>query len=257
MAAAAALSAVVLLFIATLATLMSVANAVECPMIKCPEMYCEFGFEYDANGCQLCQCHPDPRIATTCPVGYQCQVVTVFCIRAPCYPVAECIPNPKPGSCPAPSDYGICIQDCDSDADCDGDQKCCSNGCGKVCLSPEHNKPGDCPMPSGDGNCVDECNVDNECSNSQKCCSTGCGRSCQQPAPVGHTAICPKRPCYFRCRYGLQYGPHCCQLCSCYDDPCQQERSCPPGTQCQAVLREPTPRCGPPFKAACVPIVPA
>jgi len=44
----------------------------------------------------------------------------------------------KPGRCPriSPDTVGICVEDCSNDADCDGDLKCCSNGCGHTCQEP-------------------------------------------------------------------------------------------------------------------------
>ena len=33
------------------------------------------------------------------------------------------------------SSYATCQEDCSSDADCDGEQKCCYNGCGRSCLN--------------------------------------------------------------------------------------------------------------------------
>ena len=43
--------------------------------------------------------------------------------------------NNKPGSCP-PATVGTCVEACNSDNSCQGDQKCCSNGCGHVCTNP-------------------------------------------------------------------------------------------------------------------------
>mmetsp|Transcript_70618 Transcript_70618/g.199378 ORF Transcript_70618/g.199378 Transcript_70618/m.199378 type:complete len:211 (+) Transcript_70618:49-681(+) len=40
------------------------------------------------------------------------------------------------GSCPTPTGTGICVQECDTDADCSGGKICCSNGCGHVCVVP-------------------------------------------------------------------------------------------------------------------------
>ena len=45
---------------------------------------------------------------------------------------------PKPGQCPVvePSGFGICVQECEDDSGCDGDAKCCANGCGQTCMAP-------------------------------------------------------------------------------------------------------------------------
>lgn len=50
---------------------------------------------------------------------------------------------PKPGTCPAaihpfgcPAD-GNTANDCNTDADCSGRAKCCSNGCASICTTPE------------------------------------------------------------------------------------------------------------------------
>ena len=42
----------------------------------------------------------------------------------------------KPGVCPEPG-FGICIEECASDAGCPGIEKCCFNGCGHTCTVPE------------------------------------------------------------------------------------------------------------------------
>ena len=43
--------------------------------------------------------------------------------------------EPKPGTCPAAEGgFGTCVQECQHDIDCDGTQKCCSNGCGHTCV---------------------------------------------------------------------------------------------------------------------------
>ncbi|XP_062977424.1 kunitz-type serine protease inhibitor B1-like [Elgaria multicarinata webbii] len=36
--------------------------------------------------------------------------------------------------CPKPSGSGICVEECSSDASCGPGKKCCSNGCGHVCM---------------------------------------------------------------------------------------------------------------------------
>ncbi|XP_046551908.1 uncharacterized protein LOC124261612 [Haliotis rubra] len=44
----------------------------------------------------------------------------------------------KPGMCPAvtATTFGVCVTKCAGDSDCPFDHKCCSNGCGQVCLPP-------------------------------------------------------------------------------------------------------------------------
>ena len=51
------------------------------------------------------------------------------------------IPAPllvKPGVCPerAQMGAGICAEMCSYDVSCPDQQKCCSNGCGHVCMDP-------------------------------------------------------------------------------------------------------------------------
>lgn len=47
------------------------------------------------------------------------------------------------GTCPAVAadSFGICVEQCSNDDDCTPTQKCCSNGCGHVCVEAE-NVPG-------------------------------------------------------------------------------------------------------------------
>ncbi|KAK4812805.1 hypothetical protein QYF61_022029 [Mycteria americana] len=49
----------------------------------------------------------------------------------------------KPGTCPPVSPgipmLGVCTNQCKTDSNCSGSQKCCRNGCGKVsCVTPLH-----------------------------------------------------------------------------------------------------------------------
>ena len=45
-----------------------------------------------------------------------------------------CIVENHPGTCPVVRGAGICVEMCSSDSDCTQQQKCCSNGCGHVCM---------------------------------------------------------------------------------------------------------------------------
>jgi len=42
----------------------------------------------------------------------------------------------RPGACPKPTGFGICVEACSGDGDCPDNEKCCSNGCGHVCMRP-------------------------------------------------------------------------------------------------------------------------
>ncbi|XP_045207930.2 WAP four-disulfide core domain protein 2-like isoform X1 [Mercenaria mercenaria] len=61
---------------------------------------------------------------------------------SPFKPEGACCPicrEQKPGMCPKPKIPGICVLACTSDWNCPGSQKCCSNGCGRVCTKPVGN----------------------------------------------------------------------------------------------------------------------
>ena len=104
----------------------------------------------------------------------------------------------KLGRCPTPppDTAGICVQECEDDTVCPGDHKCCSNGCGQTCTSPEPDgdtspppegvtKEGACPVmvQSSGTPCIDACSDDNSCPADQKCCANadGCGNQCVPP----------------------------------------------------------------------------
>ena len=46
--------------------------------------------------------------------------------------------------------YASCTEDCGSDADCSGEQKCCFNGCGRSCLDVVKDAGAELLPPSGD-----------------------------------------------------------------------------------------------------------
>ncbi|CAH3177969.1 unnamed protein product, partial [Porites lobata] len=92
----------------------------------------------------------------------------------------------KPGLCPKPrpGQVGPCVEACSGDGDCKGAAKCCSNGCGHVCMKPlvnldavEKREPGGvltsdrCPKPGRFGLCAELCGVGGGCSGGKICCS--------------------------------------------------------------------------------------
>ncbi|XP_065422448.1 scuwaprin-a-like [Chrysemys picta bellii] len=87
----------------------------------------------------------------------------------------------RPGICPKPKGPGPCVERCRGDYSCPPGRKCCSNGCGHVCMKaliPPPGSSGRCPKPTGFGICVELCSSDAQCSRGQKCCSNGCGHVC-------------------------------------------------------------------------------
>lgn len=47
----------------------------------------------------------------------------------------------KPGRCPTVSYSTRCEKECETDAECPGEHKCCDNGCGTSCLEPASEEP--------------------------------------------------------------------------------------------------------------------
>ena len=100
------------------------------------------------SGCDECRCY-EPCRGYSCPDGTQCQPELV---SEPVDPQREdqgsvtrvqptCRPTTKEGRCPSVQRIqggrsSSCEEECRSDADCQGDYKCCFNGCGRSCLSP-------------------------------------------------------------------------------------------------------------------------
>ncbi|XP_044148455.1 WAP four-disulfide core domain protein 5-like [Bufo gargarizans] len=97
-------------------------------------------------------------------------------------------PSEKPGGCP-PTILPACEppspNNCNSDKECQGNLKCCWQGCNKNCTAPIIEKPGTCPPPwfvcSPDDESPDVsrlCEVDSDCPGNKKCCIRTCYPEC-------------------------------------------------------------------------------
>ncbi|XP_044147281.1 antileukoproteinase-like [Bufo gargarizans] len=98
-------------------------------------------------------------------------------------------PSEKPGRCPL-SKQIFCNPpppyDCNSDKECDGNLKCCRQGCNKSCtapiIDPIIEKPGTCPSPwfvcPHDDVPFKICTVDSDCTGNRKCCNIKCRQQC-------------------------------------------------------------------------------
>jgi len=143
-----------------------------------------------------------------------------FCAATP----VPDFPAYKTGTCPAgPPVIGTCAitsNSCEFDNQCTANQKCCSNGCGKICVDPNFlpnpprpapvqpiKKGGVCPANDVIGTCViteNNCQSDVECSGDLLCCSSGCGRSCVKPTrqpiqPIEKPGDCPANDSFGVC----------------------------------------------------------
>ncbi|KAI9999550.1 hypothetical protein NQD34_018422 [Periophthalmus magnuspinnatus] len=109
----------------------------------------------------------------------------------------------KPGVCPKPrTDIDLtlvkCAKLCSTDSECEGNLKCCFNGCGYGCVNPRggpkpKTKPGLCPRNYPEI-CATTCYADEDCKEDDKCCTTGCGQICQRPVtnkPKPKKGSCP------------------------------------------------------------------
>lgn len=88
-----------------------------CAVVLCKEgTYCD-----DSSG--VAECVPsDVCAGVRCDKGYHCEPVEVVCVRAPCPPVPECVPDEKGMRC-GPN---VCAKG----------QVCCNESCG-ICTPPD------------------------------------------------------------------------------------------------------------------------
>ena len=103
---------------------------------------------------------------------------------------APVLPSPQLASvCPRISEgsIGLCVEACSNDDSCQGDQICCSNGCGRSCVDPDripyYDIPRQCPTSEDSdlttGTCVltnASCLTNDQCDDGELCCQSGCGR---------------------------------------------------------------------------------
>jgi len=100
-------------------------------------------------------------------------------------------PAQKSGSCPTPKSgvFSTCIADCSSDSDCSGIDKCCSNGCGRVCQPPQSVNSG-CPGGSAPVNCfMAPCSV-SKCDVAGAICSNNYCGGCKAVWTLNGQPVC-------------------------------------------------------------------
>ncbi|XP_055955734.1 whey acidic protein isoform X2 [Patella vulgata] len=154
-----------------------------------------------------------PPITDSCRNDSDCDE-DVKCCDNPCgkYCANTTMPfiTEKPGICPALLDAGgvSCItptiDECYQDVDCQGDDKCCVNPCGKYCAPPSKHlaasKPDFCPVPPDPRTTlcslpiIDSCATDEDCDEDGKCCDNPCGKYCAgtiEEIPYDKPGFCP------------------------------------------------------------------
>ncbi|XP_017478128.1 PREDICTED: papilin isoform X5 [Rhagoletis zephyria] len=105
---------------------------------ECRALRCTFGSRrvpVENSDCTRCVCE-NPCERHECPEGQQCAVDVSSDASRQFMPV--CRETNKTGECPHLSqpEEENCGRECYTDADCREDNKCCSNGCGFVCVRP-------------------------------------------------------------------------------------------------------------------------
>lgn len=249
----------------TEATCDKLRESLECLDLTC-RMGCDYGFILDSDTqCPSCECR-DPCEGVTCIEGQECRTVEVSCDGEYCPPVPACLPR-KPGQCPFlippgsdDSDTDVCDYECRSDYHCDGDLRCCSNGCGTQCVRPQlktacqhlqtiqiHQSVelgipakqkyiAQCDETDGTWKSI-QCGPDNICWCVDEMGNEKSGtRNRREKVNCDAEEIgCPKLKCT-ECEHGYIVDTNGCRTCECRD-PCK-DISCPGGETCDLVQVE-------------------
>jgi hypothetical protein len=107
------------------------------------QIFCENGNVLDAKGCPTCACNPpkptDPCAVVKCAAGTHCEAHAVMCVKAPCPPIAACVPNAPPPPPPSVFCGGIAGIACPGRGQCVDnpndmcDPKAGGADCGGIC----------------------------------------------------------------------------------------------------------------------------
>ncbi|XP_030369297.1 papilin isoform X5 [Scaptodrosophila lebanonensis] len=105
---------------------------------NCRDLRCPYGVRREAArsdpDCTQCVCE-NPCDDYSCPESQQCDVEVSNTDNRQFVPVCRDIN--KPGICPQLiANASNCITECYTDANCRGDNKCCNDGCGNLCVRP-------------------------------------------------------------------------------------------------------------------------
>uniref|UniRef100_A0AC34RIU7 Uncharacterized protein n=1 Tax=Panagrolaimus sp. JU765 TaxID=591449 RepID=A0AC34RIU7_9BILA len=117
-----------------------------CPALNCPSS-CRFGHRVDANGCSTCECK-NPCAEVHCHQGQIASSVSEPSQVVPNLPIAPIkatvTSSNKIGLCPGFVSLSNCQNVgnvCQTDRDCEGIKKCCSDGCARKCVYAQKTTP--------------------------------------------------------------------------------------------------------------------
>ncbi|CAC5397517.1 unnamed protein product [Mytilus coruscus] len=154
-----------------------------CPQIKCSRQ-CPYGYKYDVNGCQTCQCLPacekgtpqgtcriGPFPSTPCPLGTYCK--NSVCCKIPCkfgdpHPTLSCGMVSDSNKCPA--GYSCLGGPADEYFACCPDEN-----------MPTTDKCRRDRYPKSKCYVRRSCRSDLSCRGKKKCCKQGCQYKCVNP----------------------------------------------------------------------------
>jgi hypothetical protein len=100
-------------FLATIAAILLVvqhANGACLPLEDCT-LQCQYGLAYDNNECHICKCL-EPCKDYDCGQFEMCEVRVVQCFRAPCPPIATCVPKSTTASNLSTTTSAARVDDC-------------------------------------------------------------------------------------------------------------------------------------------------
>lgn len=242
-----------------------IRDNLECLDLTC-RMGCDYGFSLDPETrCPTCNCR-DPCDEIQCDDSHECRTVEVSCEGEYCPPVPACFPK-KQGQCPylvppaGEDSEDACAYECRSDNHCHGSKKCCSNGCGTVCVEPQlksacqHlqsiqiHQAIELGMPAKQ-KYIAQCNDNGtwktiQCGPSNICwcvddrgnekSGTRTSSSKHPNCAVSKVSHCPQVMCK-PCEHGFEFDENGCKSCQCKDF-CK-EIKCPLDEQCELVQVE-------------------
>ncbi|MFO0744605.1 MAG: Kazal-type serine protease inhibitor domain-containing protein [Myxococcota bacterium] len=155
-------------------------GACECQPVAC-DLFCRYGFQHDAQGCDICACNPgpdtccDPSKAPDCAGAACCGDGEWHC------PAAATDLVPHPSACGDVGEGKVCAACCNA-----ADEPACFEGA--TC-----------------------------CASGKWACNDAMARpTCDV---VGHECGCPGVMCDLYCPWGFQTGADGCEICACNPPP--------------------------------------